>query len=45
MMEDKTYESPQCLLLRVELHSCVLNASNESYTVDSYDLSWDDEEE
>lgn len=44
-MKELDYESPCCTLLRVELHSCVLTVSGEDYKVNSYSLSWDEEEE
>lgn len=44
-MEDKTYESPHCLLLRVELCSHILDASNESYTVSQFDDPFGEYEE
>lgn len=44
-MKEQYYESPSCIQLRVELHSCVLDVSNEYYKVDRYTLSWNEEEE
>ena len=44
-MKELNYESPCCILLRVELRSCVLDVSSEDYKVNQYSLSWDEEEE
>lgn len=45
MKKEQYYESPCCTLLRVELHSCILDVSSEDYEVNSYTLSWDEEED
>ena len=36
MMSELEYESPQCVILLVELFSGLLDASNENYTVDPF---------
>jgi len=44
-MKELVYESPQCVLLRIVLHSSVLNASNESYGVNDFYDPFGEEEE
>ena len=44
-MKESVYESPQCTQLRVELHSYILDASNERYTVNRFNDPFGEEEE
>ena len=44
-MREQVYESPQCSVLRIELHSHILNASNESYSVNRFNDPFGEEED
>ena len=43
-MEKSVYESPQCTELKVELRSCVLDASGERYGVNDFNDPFDENE-
>ena len=43
-MKEPIYETPVCTSIQIELRSCVLGASNESYSVNHVDDPFGEEE-